>query len=208
MISHRSSVQVRAEISAHPRRPVGGNTDVLAGAIIDSNADEAFQRGRVQPAPHQTWRTWPQLDQVGWRRASSDRLAVTCRRPSACMETSSQCTPCVDVGVEEARMRLRDANTRAVSSAGADVDRIWDRRRVARGRSPSRARLAAAACSASHCRLRVRSEPAAKPLLPDPPVRDGSRAASRRTGERSSRAWWTHPVITVLPADRARLRAD
>jgi hypothetical protein len=40
------------------------------------------------------------------------------------LETSSHCTPCVDVDVEETRMRLRDANTQAVSSARADMDRV------------------------------------------------------------------------------------
>ena len=74
-----------------------------------------FRPGRSQ---HQA------LDAVqsaAWRMAGGWIVEVDIRK---FLETSSQCTPCVDVDVEEARMCFRDANPQAVSPAGADMDRV------------------------------------------------------------------------------------
>ena len=40
------------------------------------------------------------------------------------LETSSQCTPCVDLAVEEARKRVRHADPQALSASGADMNGV------------------------------------------------------------------------------------
>jgi len=61
------------------------------------------------------------VQKAAWRMRGGWLVEVDIKK---FLETSSQCTPCVDVDVEEARMRFRDANAQAVSSTGADMDRV------------------------------------------------------------------------------------